>query len=303
MPLSFHPEEKFLYPLRTLNSWRIGGLAERFFQPQNLSELSKYLQNTPESLPINWLGLGSNLLIRDAGVAGSVIFTRDLKEIKIVDNNLIYVDCGVTCSKFARICLQHGFRDAAFFAGIPGTIGGALSMNAGAFGGQTWEHVSLLNMIDLNGESITRNPDEFSIGYRMVNGLDFDLTSEGFTGAVFKFKKFENIDERNDIKQLLKKRGDSQPIGAFSCGSVFKNPQGDHAARLIEASGLKGYRQGNVGVSEKHANFILNYSDGKSEDIETLMKLIQDTIFKDSGIVLQPEVRIIGKTHTQGGDG
>lgn len=289
-----HPKEEFNVSLKKLNSWHIGGNAERFFKPNNLSELKQYLQHLPIDVPITWLGLGSNMLIRDQGVMGSVILTRDLKELTLLKDGSVYAMAGVSCAKFARFCVKHGFCDAAFFAGIPGTIGGALAMNAGAFGGQTWENVAGVELINRQGQIVNSKPDDFVIEYRHIQGKTFELHDYGFIGATFTFSVNQAKNEDDAIKKLLRQRGDSQPIGSFSCGSVFKNPQGDYAARLIEASGLKGHRIGNVGISDKHANFILNYGQGCSQEIESLMSLIEKTVLQDSGILLEPEVRIIG---------
>ena len=294
MQSSSHPDEQFDVPLQKLNSWHVGGAAERFFKPQSVQQLQQYCSALPQEISITWLGLGSNLLVRDGGVAGSVIYTRDLSELKWLEPGVVYAQAGVSCAKFARFCAQQGYVDAAFFAGIPGTIGGALAMNAGAFGGQTWEHVVQTDMVTREGTLISRQSSEFDIAYRHVAGKAFNLMNEGFVGAIFRFGDLQQKGSES-IKQLLRQRGESQPIGTFNCGSVYRNPEGDYAARLIEASGLKGYQQNNVGVSDKHANFIINYGNGKASDIESLMALIESTVLQDSGIVLKPEVRIVGK--------
>lgn len=292
----FHPDEQFNFSLKNLNSWYIGGTAERFFYPTSVEHLKEYLSCLPTGSPVTWLGLGSNLLIRDGGVEGAVILTRKLSTLKQLKQNQVFAAAGVTCAKFARFCVMHGYSDAAFFAGIPGTIGGALRMNAGAFGGQTWDHVSRLLLIDQNGYDFQREPTDYCVGYRSVNGSNFQIQNEGFIGAIFDFSYRPKLNAKEDIKKLLQQRGESQPIGTRNCGSVFKNPKDDHAARLIEVSGLKGYRIQDIGISEKHANFIINYDNGTANQVESLIELIQQKVLQDSGIVLQPEVHIIGKS-------
>lgn len=278
--------------LARYTSWRIGGPADHFYRPADLTDLQLFLKQLPEKEPLTWLGLGSNVLVRDKGVRGTVVLTLNrLSEMALLDDNTIRVEAGVTCAKLSKFCVQQGFEEGAFFAGIPGTVGGALAMNAGAFGGETWRHIKNVEVLNRVGEIQLKTKADFNVQYRQVDGLNGDY----FIAGVFQFKKGDGEKAKSSIKTLLKKRGDAQPIGEYSCGSVFRNPKNDYAARLIEAAGLKGWREGNAKVSEKHANFILNLGKATSADVEKLMQTIQQTVYDKFNIKLIPEVHIIGE--------
>lgn len=278
-------------------SWRVGGDAERFYRPADLADLKNFLDQLPCHEPLTWLGLGSNVLIRDGGIAGTVILTLNrLKEIKLFKEDekiIIRAEAGVACAKLARFCTSHGLEGGAFFAGIPGTVGGALATNAGAFGGETWRYTVCVETINQRGEIYERIPDEFKIQYRRIEGLN----NQFFVAGYFCFNQGNVVKAKEAISGLLKKRNASQPIGTYSCGSVFRNPPGDYAARLIESAGLKETRIGNAEVSEKHANFILNKGDAKAADIERLIYHIADRVYEVHGIRLIKEVHIIGRDH------
>jgi len=272
-------------------SWRVGGKADNYYIPADLNDLQHYLQLIPSNADISWVGLGSNLLVRDGGIRGYVIGTLNaLKEITLGDDGLVYAQAGVTCAKIAKFCVKQGLAGADFLAGIPGTVGGALAMNAGAFGSETWSFVAQLEMINRQGDLINRTPEEFDISYRRVSQFD----NEWFAAAKFQFSAQVETKESN-IKQLLQQRNDSQPIGLPSCGSVFKNPKGQHAAKLIEAAGLKGYYHGQAWVSEKHANFVISNDQTLAKDIEELIAIIQQTVKQKFDVTLETEVRILGE--------
>lgn len=286
-------EIKHNEPLYKHTTWHVGGLARQTFRPADTQDLRLFLSQLPKTEPILWLGLGSNVLIRDAGFPGTVIFTQyGLNSLKI-HNNMIEAECGVTCAKLARFCADQGFSQGEFFAGIPGTIGGALAMNAGAFGGETWNYVVAVETIDHSGELHSRKPSDYHVGYRTVESMNKNH-EEWFTRAQFSFPVAPTSGDRASIKTLLAKRAETQPIGTFNCGSVFRNPPGDYAARLIEASGLKGYRNGGAVVSEKHANFIINDQHARAADIEALIIHVQQEVIKKQGITLHLEVKIVG---------
>ncbi|MFM8341598.1 MAG: UDP-N-acetylmuramate dehydrogenase [Methylomonas sp.] len=279
-------------PLAKYTSWRVGGPAQRMYIPENKVDLIAFVAGLPEGEPLYWIGLGSNLLVRDGGIRGTVINTRSrLKEMRLIDSNRVYVEAGVPCAHVARFCSDLGLTGAEFLAGIPGTMGGALKMNAGAFGGETWQIVDQLEMLNPQGEVVKRNKHEFEVAYRSVKGID----NEWFLAAELKLSKGDSQVSQLQIKALLEKRNTSQPTNKPTCGSVFKNPPGDYAARLIEACGLKGYRIGGAVVSEKHANFIENQGNATSVDIETLIQHIQTQVQQQFGISLQTEVCRIGE--------
>lgn len=278
-------------PLAKYTSWRVGGPAQRMYMPENKADLIEFIARLPEGEPLYWLGLGSNLLVRDGGIRGTVINTRGrLKEMYLADSERVYVEAGVPCAHVARFCSDLGLTGAEFLAGIPGTMGGALKMNAGAFGGETWSIVEKVEMINPRGEVIERSHHEFEVAYRSVKGLD----NEWFLSARLKLSKGNSEASQQHIKALLEKRNASQPTNKPTCGSVFKNPPGDYAARLIEACGLKGFAIGGAVVSEKHANFIENRGDASSEDIERLIEHIQTQVQTQFGISLQTEVCRVG---------
>ena len=277
-------------PMSRHTSWRVGGPADRFYTPASIGELSRVLSSLPDDEPICWGGLGSNLLVRDGGVRGTVIATHGfLGRIEQLDDNHVRAESGVPCAKLAKRSAAWGLGCAEFFAGIPGTVGGALAMNAGAFGGETWRHVTSVEVIDRHGERRRRQPNDYQIGYRSVEGP----ADEWFVSADFYFERGDT--GREDIRAVLARRKDTQPVGLASCGSVFRNPTGDHAARLIEAAGLKGKCIGDACVSEMHANFIINTGEATAADIEDLILHIQETVVETHGVVLYPEVRIIGE--------
>jgi UDP-N-acetylmuramate dehydrogenase len=204
----------------------------------------------------------------------------------------VYIEAGVPCARVARFCVDNGLVEAEFLAGIPGTMGGALAMNAGAFGGETWAIVECVEMLNRNGVTHLRTPSEFEIGYRSVKKPN----EEWFLAAELRLKKGDTSSSLQHIKALLEKRAVTQPTNLPSCGSVFKNPQGDYAARLIEKSGLKGYRIGGACVSEKHANFIVNMNKATAADIEALIDYVQAQVKKQCSVDLQTEVCKVGVT-------
>jgi UDP-N-acetylmuramate dehydrogenase len=278
-------------PMSKHCSWRAGGAAEIYFEPADKTDLSDFLAHTTDDVNIYWIGLGSNLLVRDGGIDGIVIGSLNrLNELKMLEDGRVYAECGVSCAKLARFCKQQGLQGADFLAGIPGTVGGALAMNAGAFGFETWQFVESVEMMNRRGELTQRYAAEFAIAYRTVSRNK----DEWFSAGYFDFKLAEGQQPGN-IKSLLGKRNASQPIGQPSCGSVFKNPDGDFAARLIEQCGLKGYSIGGACVSEKHANFIINANQASAEDIEKLIETIQAKVEQEFAIRLHTEVRIIGE--------
>lgn len=277
--------------MRMLNSWHVGGPADQTYRPTDLHDLSLFLQSLPSDEPITWLGLGSNVLIRDAGIRGTVILTLAcLNEIQPLSDNIVRVEAGVTCAKIAKYCAKHHFPQGDFFAGIPGTLGGALAMNAGAWGTETWELVTKVEVIDRHGMIKLYDKSAFEIAYRSVKRHP----DTWFVAGHLHFTEHAPGQTEERIKALLAKRGETQPIGLPSCGSVFRNPPNDHAARLIEACGLKGYRMGGAEVSPKHANFIINTGDATASDIEALIYHVQSTVLEKMGIALQTEVHFLG---------
>lgn len=281
-------------PMSRHTSWHVGGPAEVFFNPRDRSDLAAFLRSLAEDVPVHWIGLGSNLLVRDGGLRGVVISTLGtLDRLDRLNQTTLYCEAGVACARLAKQCVKWGLGPAEFFAGIPGTLGGALAMNAGAFGGETWQHVVEVQTMDRRGREHTRLESDYEVGYRHVVAPAPD---EWFIGAKLKFEHKPGINEAR-VRELLERRKASQPIGEWSCGSVFTNPPGDHAARLVEGSGLKGYRIGDASVSEKHANFIINHGHATSADLERLIGHVQETVERQYGVRLSTEVRIMGASN------
>ncbi len=280
-------------PMSKHTSWRIGGPADRYYQPADIADLSLFLLQLPENEPVYWLGLGSNLLVRDGGIRGTVIATSGVVDgLEQIDEKTVRAEAGVACAKVARFCARAGLSGAEFLAGIPGTMGGALAMNAGAFGGETWEVITAVETLDQQGQCQHRQPEDFDIAYRHVTGPK----GEWFVAAQLQLEpggEPEVLQAR--IKALLAKRGDSQPTSLPNAGSVFRNPEGDFAARLIEACGLKGQCEGAACVSDKHANFIINTGGATAYDVETLIERIMQEVEEKQAVQLQREIHIVGE--------
>jgi UDP-N-acetylmuramate dehydrogenase len=285
-------------PMARHTSWRAGGTAARAYTPADLADLRAFLAATPPDEPVMFVGLGSNLLVRDGGLAGSVVFTHAVLnriQLETAANTapLVYAEAGVASPKLSRFAALHGLAGAEFFAGIPGTIGGALAMNAGCYGGETWRVVERVTTVDRRGALHTRAPGEYDLGYRYVR-LKAD-SEEWFVAAHFQLPAGDGDAARATVKQLLERRIATQPLGQPNAGSVFRNPPNDHAARLIEACGLKGRRQGDAAISEKHANFIVNLGGARAADIEALIVLAETTVRERFDLTLEREVRIVGE--------
>jgi UDP-N-acetylmuramate dehydrogenase len=286
-------EVTFNETLANYTTWRVGGLAKLMFKPADVADLSLFLKKCEKSSPIFMLGLGSNSLIRDSGFAGAVILTRGcLNKMEIVANDTVRVEAGVSCAQMARFCSRNHLTGGEFWAGIPGTIGGALRMNAGCFNGETWQLVESVETIDRNGIIVKRSKHDFEVGYRSVAGLKKD---EWFVSATIKLVPGDKEQSFGVIKELLDHRARTQPTNEYNCGSVFRNPQNNHAAKLIQDCGLKGRKLGGAVVSEKHANFIINENgEASAKDIESLIELVKKEVYTNSSIELIQEVHIIG---------
>ena len=284
-------ELKLNEPMSKHTSWRVGGPAETFFVPNSLEDLSLFLNELNEAIPVFWFGVGTNLLVRDGGIHGVVISaSRILRTLERPEHHLVRAGAGLPCTQLARQCIRWGLGPSEFFAGIPGTVGGALAMNAGAHGGETWERVESVRTIDRSGEIHERGPGEYTVGYRSVTGPK----NEWFIEATLRFEA-DVTPSVEDMNSMLERRKRTQPLGLPSCGSVFRNPPGDHAARLIEAAGLKGFSIGGAEVSRKHANFIINSDNATASNVENLIEHVRQTVLDTHGVELIHEVRIVGE--------
>jgi len=316
---SLRGEMRYDVPMSRHTSWRAGGLAQRMYRPADLADLQQFLRQLPADEPLIAVGLGSNLLVRDGGLRGTVLLMHSaLSELRM-DGDAIYAQAGVPGAKLARFAASNNLCGAEFFAGIPGTLGGMLAMNAGCYGSETWQKVQRVQVLTRSGELLQRTPQEYEIGYRHValrekgeggreNGGE--AAREGFTllpsplslpdeeffvAAWLHFEQGDVEAARQEIKALMEKRSASQPVQLPNAGSVFRNPPGNHAAKLLEGCGLKGKRSGGAQVSEKHANFIVNVGAATAADIENLINEVRATVLQQTGTDLHPEVKIIGE--------
>lgn len=284
---------QFDEPLSRHTSWRVGGPARRLYRPADADDLIEFMRGLDPDEPLLWLGLGSNLLVDDAGFPGTVILTQGTLDIlERRGNDRVYAEVGVAGAKLARFVARHDLTGIEFLAGIPGTLGGALAMNAGAWGGETWSFVRRVWTLDRQGQVHERDASEYEPAYREVQGP----AGEWFLAAELELTPGDGAASLARIRALLDQRAATQPVGQPSCGSVFRNPPGDHAARLIDSLGLKGLRIGGAEVSSIHANFIINRGGATATDIARLIEQIQQTVERHTGIRLMPEVRrIVGE--------
>ena len=279
-------------PMKKHTSLRVGGAAQYFYRPSDMDDLIHFLSLLDNDVSIFWLGRGSNILVRDEGLSGVVISSsKILREIKRINELTIKVEANVPCTMLAKKCIRWGLGPSEFFSGIPGSLGGALAMNAGAYGNETWERVVSVKTINRNGIIKNRISEEYQIDYRDVKGP----INEWFVSAILKFES-NKIPSMERQKEMLEQRKESQPLGKPSCGSVFRNPPGGFAAKLIEQSNLKGYRIGGASVSLKHANFIITDDSACANDVEQLIEYIRSTVKNLHDIELKCEVRIIGNS-------
>ena len=311
-------ELRFSEPMSRHTSWRAGGCADRAYIPADLEDMCRFVASLPGHEPVYVVGLGSNLLVRDGGLRGTVIFMHGvLKQIRM-EGDAIVAEAGVPCPKLARFAALHELAGAEFMAGIPGTVGGALTMNAGCYGGETWNIVASVTTFDRAGQLRRRTPANYEIAYRHVRlkiedeGRGNETVKDGqaaaaphasrltpheewFVAARFSLPRGDGAKSRAEIKQLLERRIAAQPLNAPNAGSVFRNPPNDYAARLIEACGLKGYALGGAMIADKHANFIVNTGNARAADIETLIETAHSAVKQKFGIDLEREVRIVGE--------
>jgi UDP-N-acetylmuramate dehydrogenase len=284
-------------PMAKHVTWRTGGVVTRAYSPADAADLAAFLATLPAREPVCFVGLGSNLLVRDGGFRGTAVLMHNPGGALRLEGELIYADAGTAAPKVARFAATRGFEGSEFLAGIPGTVGGALAMNAGCYGSETWDVVAKVLMISRAGELIERRAEDFGIGYRQTELRKGRLgEDEWFASAWFRFRHGDEKLARKRIKELLARRLATQPLELPNAGSVFRNPPGDHAARLIEAAGLKGREIGGARISEKHANFIVNPKGrARASDIEALIALARDTVKRRFAIDLVPEIRIVGE--------
>lgn len=278
-------------PMNKHTSFRIGGPAEVMAFPKNAAELSEILKKSAllDCNPVI-LGAGTNVLAPDEGIDGLVICLKDAMEgMELLSDNRIRVAAGVTMTKAAVFAANHGLSGLEFAHGIPGTVGGGVYMNAGAYGGEICQVCESVDVMDMEGNLQTLSCEEMEFSYRHSR-----LEDEGgiVVSAVFALQPMDQEEIKQTMRQLMAKRSASQPLDLPSAGSAFKRPVGGYAAALIDETGLKGFRVGGAGVSEKHAGFVVNHGDATAADVKAVLAQVSDRVFKATGIRLEPEVRI-----------
>jgi UDP-N-acetylmuramate dehydrogenase len=287
---------RFHCPMAEHTTFNVGGQAEALYEAYDMEGLKRVLAYLGrEGIPYMALGRGSNILVKDTGLEGIVILlcgSLSRIEEKRTDDMSVVAGAGLRLADFLSYCRSSGLGGLEFLSGIPGTVGGAVAMNAGAFGEEIAARVKEIHMVDKRGNLVVKaRSSELSFSYRKFN-LE--------KGSVIVRARFRLIPEAEGAvgKKILdyqRRKRESQPLDYPSAGSVFKNPPGDYAGRLIEKVGLKGAKIGGAMISEKHGNYILNTGGAKAKDILDLMYLVQEMVKKETGIQLEPEIRVVGK--------
>ena len=276
-------------PLNGYTSFRIGGPADYYLEPSDKDdaiEIINYLQQ--QAFPYLLIGKGSNMLVSDDGVRGAVVNLEHGLNAMNLEGNIVSVEAGVTMARFVDFCIHHGFKGVEMLPGIPGTIGGAVIMNAGAYGGEISDF--LIDVEVLREKKVVRvKKADAGFAYRR-SGLNGDIV----LGARFQLEEGDKAELMRVRRELLLKRNRAQPVNMPNSGSMFKNPQGTYAAKLIEDAGLKGTRRGNAQISERHANFIINHGGATARDVLDLVELARNTVHEKFGVMLELEVKLIG---------
>ncbi len=281
-------------PMSLHTSWRTGGIADYFYTPADKADALRMLAQLPDDIPLYWIGLGSNLLVRDGGFEGMIVRTsQGLSVANFLPPNRVYAEAGVSCAKVTRIALQNGLCGAEFLASVPGSFGGALAMNAGAFGGEVWDCVEQIECVNRSGAQKTLLASAIKTGYRQANLPASYWILSGH--LVLNISTNDQSHGKQKIRKLLEKRKLSQPIQTANAGSVFRNPPNNYAAHLLQQAGLKNVCVGDAVVSDLHANFIINRGAASADDIEQLITIAQKKVLRQTGVGLVPEVRIIGR--------
>ena len=279
--------------MKNHTSFKIGGEVDFLATPENFSEIKDLIKTCKENgVQYTIIGNGSNILVGDEGIAGVVIkISSGLTSVKI-DGNLIYAEAGVLLSTLANKVKLESLTGLEFASGIPGTLGGAIYMNAGAYGGEMKDVVKKVGYLDSDGEIREISGADAGFGYRKSIFVDSD--------KIILYAELEL--EKGDIEEITKtmldlnqRRKDKQPLNFPSAGSTFKRPEGYFAAKLIEDSGLKGYSVGGAKVSEKHAGFVVNFDNATASDVKKLMEDVKNIVLEKFGVELEPEVKFLGK--------
>lgn len=274
-------------------TFKIGGNADYFLVPENSAELSSAVKIcTENNIPYFVLGNGSNILVSDNGIDGAVISTEKIGNVKLCDDNTVYADAGAKLSKTANFAAKNALSGLETLSGIPGTVGGAVFMNAGAYGGEIKDIVHEVYAIDKNGTEKVFSNAECMFGYRKSIFTDGEYI---ITGAKFALAQKDKEEILQSMHEYAEKRREKQPLTEPSAGSTFKRPEGYFAGKLIEDSGLKGFAVGGAAVSEKHCGFVVNKGNATCKDVVDLVNHIKKCVHEKFGVDLHEEIRIIGR--------
>lgn len=274
-------------------SWfRVGGPAEVLFKPADLEDLQNFLKQRPEDIPLTVLGVASNLIIRDGGIPGVTIrLLKDFTKIECLDDQHLKTGAGATDRSLAMAACKHGIGDLEFFSGIPGTIGGAVRMNAGCYGRETKDALVEASCLDRQGNLHTVTPDSLNMQYRHT-----DLPEDWIvTSAIFKGRPAAISDIEARLAEIRQKREEAQPIREKTGGSTFANPHPDSSWQLIDAAGCRGLSHGGAQISEKHCNFMINTGNASALDLEQLGEMVRKRVFDHAGTWLRWEIKRIGQ--------
>lgn len=279
-----------LVPMKDHTWFGVGGEAEVMFNPVDEDDLADFLRKTPMEIPIYPIGAGSNLLVRDGGMAGVVINMSVHMNRASRDGNTLVVEAGMLDMDVARLAAKNGLTGLEFLIGIPGTIGGGLRMNAGAYGGEFKDVVKTATALDRNGKIHHATPDEMGMGYRHSNAPEDWI----FTRATLRASSGIEADIRSSMKEIASSRGTAQPRGVRTGGSTFANPEGGKAWQLIDSAQCRGLKNGKAMVSDKHCNFLVNTGGATAKDIEDLAEDVRGRVKANSGVDLRWEIRRVG---------
>ncbi|RMH60491.1 MAG: UDP-N-acetylmuramate dehydrogenase [Zetaproteobacteria bacterium] len=277
-------------PMARHTTLGVGGPADWFFQPRDRDALARAMPLIPADMPRLPLGRGSNLLVLDGGFRGVVIDMAGLNVTRLTGNEL-YAEAGARMSRVASLCAAQGLSGLEFLATVPGNIGGGVAMNAGAFGQEIADCLQRVEVMDGEGRCMALERSSLAMGYRCTRLPEGALV----VAACFRLQAMDAAKVRQRMRAMREQRGKRQPLSWPNCGSVFKNPPGDYAARLIEAAGLKGMRIGGARISERHANFIVNEGDATAADVLALIERAREAVWRQAGVRLETEVRIVGE--------
>ena len=289
------PAIAFDVPMSKHTSLRIGGPADALSLPVDRAQLRSLLQICEQyDLPHSVIGAGFNLLVEDAGISGVVINLKKIRRLEQPGEGLLFAEAGISHATLTRFCVDRGLSGLEFAAGIPGTVGGWLRMNAGIPDREQKDVIREIEIVSANGQEESTVPiEDLDFTYRALRGLP---TGAIIVSGLFQTEASSKEAVQTEVRRLLERRGQTQPLDIPSCGSVFRNPEGDHAGRLIEAVGLRGERIGGAEVSTVHANFITNQGGATAEDVLALIERIRERVLKESGIALETEVCIVGRS-------